>query len=284
MIREHQQFELFGKKILERAVFQAPVREPRALSNEACFLYSVQGTMQLHSSTERVKLSSKQGIVMRCGNYLASHIKTNDYLSEAIAVHFYPEVLKQIYKEGIPKELLKRESPFETNRQIARVDIDRMVSNYVEGLLFYFKNPQLIDDELMKLKIKELIMLLINTESTYSKQVQGILTNLFSPVEASLKEVVQAHLYDNLTLEELAALSNLSLSTFKRKFQSIYEENPATYFRQQRLKKASELLKHSDRQVKEVCYESGFNDITSFTKLFTKQYGHSPSEFRRQTS
>ncbi|MEO1050142.1 MAG: AraC family transcriptional regulator [Bacteroidota bacterium] len=282
MIIKHQQFDLLGKKILERAVFQAPIREPRALSEEACFLYSVQGTLELYAATEKVNLSSNEGIVMRCGNYLASHIKTDDQPSEAIAVHFYPDVLEFVYKDGLPDAITQAISGTSESKQIARVEIDHMLTNYVEGLLFYLKNTELINEELITLKIKELIMLLVNADSTYSQQVKGILRNMFNPLEATFRDMIQAHLYENLNLQELATLTNLSLSSFKRKFQSVYHETPAKYFREQRLRRASELLKQGEMRVKDICYQSGFNDVTSFTKLFTSYYGASPTKFREQ--
>ena len=48
MIIQHQQFCLLGKKILERAVFQAPMRESRTWEEEACFLYYVKGKLELY--------------------------------------------------------------------------------------------------------------------------------------------------------------------------------------------------------------------------------------------
>lgn len=280
MIIEHQQFDLFGKKILERAVFQAPLREPRALSEEACFLYSVKGRMQLYASAEKIDLSANEGVVMRCGNYLASHFRTDNKPSEAIAVHFYPEVLEKLYSEGLPSELLSPNDSAKERGQIVNVAIDNMIANYVGGLLSYFSNPKLITEELMTLKVKELIMLLIQTNDAQSEKIRSILAHLFVPNQSGLKEVVRAHLYENLTIQELSTLAGLSLSSFKRRFQDIYKETPATYFRQQRLQKASELLKQSNMQVKEICYKAGFNDVTSFTKLFTSHFGASPSRFR----
>ena len=154
MIIQHQQFCSLGKKILEHAVFQAPLRESRTLQEEACFLYNVQGKLELYGATERIELNLRQGMVMRCGNYLANHLKTGSEPSEAIAVHFYPEVLKYIYKDNIPAMLIQDSVGTYHKNQVAKVEVDRMIENYIDGLLFYFNNTELINDELITLKLK----------------------------------------------------------------------------------------------------------------------------------
>ncbi len=280
MIINHQQFDLLGKKVLEKVVFTTPLREPRTMDEEACFLYNVKGHFELYSAVEKVPLPESQGLVMRCGNYLTNYHNKDGQPSEAIAVHFYPEVLTHIYKDGLPPCLSLNHHSTDFKPQIAAVEMDMMFENYIRSLQFYFDSPSLVNEELITLKVKELIMLLVNSNSPHSQKVKGILKNLFNPYEVAFKELIQTHLFESLSLEELAALANLSLSTFKRKFQQIYQETPGRYLRQQKLIRASELLTSSELRVKDICYDCGFNDVTSFTKLFTAHFGSSPTKYR----
>ena len=45
---------------------------------------------------------------------------------------------------------------------------------------------------------------------------------------------------------------------------------------------ACELLKHSQKQVSEICFTVGFNDLPHFVRVFTNTLGMSPSKYRRQ--
>lgn len=117
----------------------------------------------------------------------------------------------------------------------------------------------------------------------YNINYQGLremLRTMFKPAELSFKSIVQAHLYEELEIREYAALTNTSLSTFKRKFKQIFDDTPARYIINKRLEKAAQLLKVTDKKVIEICYDCGFNDPSTFSKSFSKKYAQSPSEYR----
>lgn len=51
---------------------------------------------------------------------------------------------------------------------------------------------------------------------------------------------------------------------------------------QYRLNTACELLKHSQKAVSEICYTVGFNDLPHFVRVFTKNIGMPPSQYRKK--
>ena len=51
---------------------------------------------------------------------------------------------------------------------------------------------------------------------------------------------------------------------------------------QYRLNMARELLKHSQKAVSEICYTVGFNDLPHFVRVFTKNIGMPPSQYRKK--
>ena len=70
MIKQHLKFELFGKLIIEKAVITPPMTVPGVFSDEACFIYAVQGTSRVYVPAQRISLNASNGVVMNCGNYL----------------------------------------------------------------------------------------------------------------------------------------------------------------------------------------------------------------------
>lgn len=95
MITKYQQFDLFGKKTFEKAEAKPPYRFIYQMPNEACFFYIVQGGSSVVAPTKSTMISTNEGVVMQCGNYLAEVFSDNDTeYCVAIAIHLYPEVLK----------------------------------------------------------------------------------------------------------------------------------------------------------------------------------------------
>ena len=111
-------------------------------------------------------------------------------------------------------------------------------------------------------------MLLVKTEE--ADKIKSLITGLFTPTEINFKEVIESNLFNNLTLEELAQLTLLSLSSFKREFIKHYQTSPAKYIRKRRLEKAARLLIGTELRITDVAYDSGFSDLAHFSKTFQK--------------
>jgi AraC-like DNA-binding protein len=98
-----------------------------------------------------------------------------------------------------------------------------------------------------------------------------------------LKLVIQyihANYAQKLSLDDMAALSNLSKYYFCRFFKSCIGKSPVDYLHFYRLLKAEELLKETNLKVVDIAFDVGFNDLSHFTRLFHKQMGVTPSRFR----
>ena len=150
----------------------------------------------------------------------------------------------------------------------------------MEGLLFYFENPSLINEDILVLKLKEIILLLSQTRN--ASVIRVILSQLFSSNTYSFKQIIEANLFSQLTIEQLAEQNNLSVSSFKREFAKLYQDTPASYIKNKKLEKAAELLLVSDQRVSEIAFNCGFNDLATFTKSFSDKYHISPTNYRRQ--
>ena len=272
------EFNLQDKPVLGNAAFRPPFRASAALLNEARFVYVVNGRSKLHSPTSTVELTTGDSFVMKCENFVNNWLENADGApSEIIVVIFYPEILKLAYDDRLPEVLTKPHGP-EPN-PIEVIPDGEMIRNYCTGLHQYFGMPEIISDELLKLKIRELIVLLINSDTT--GRIQAILSGLFQTREHAFSDIVHAHLFEDLRLEELAFMAGLSLSSFKRKFKQVFGTSPAVYIKGKRLSKAEQLLKSSELRISEIAYNCGFNDTSYFAKVFTAAYQVSPTEYRK---
>ncbi len=279
MIKDVQQFDLFGKETFVKAVVAAPFRFPVMMQNEACFYYVISGCSNVVTPTQRITTMEEEGLVMQCGTYLSEFLGGKDMMyCEAIAVHFHEDVMRMIYDKEFPDFLLnvKKITPVNYNK----IKASELIKNYVSSLQFYFENPELVSEEILKLKIKELIILLAKTDN--AEAIHSLLAGMFTKAEIDFKEVVEANIYNNFSLTELASLTSLSLSSFKREFYKHYNSSPAKYIKNRKLERAAKLLKSTSLRVSDIAYDCGFSDIAHFSKSFQKHYGDSPSGYRTQ--
>ncbi len=93
---------------------------------------------------------------------------------------------------------------------------------------------------------------------------------------------VMAHYVHAITLEEIAAETGMNRSAFCSYFKRHKGMTFSQFVTRYRLNTACKLLKHSRKQVSEICFLVGFNDLPHFVRTFTKAEGMSPSKYRKQ--
>ncbi|MFK7796836.1 MAG: helix-turn-helix transcriptional regulator [Aureispira sp.] len=94
--------------------------------------------------------------------------------------------------------------------------------------------------------------------------------------------VAQKAIYEKLTLEQMAFLCSMSVSTFKRRFAKYYKSTPQSWLREQRLQRAALLLRQGEYRPSELSEELGFQHHSSFTAAFKSRFGVTPSAYVSQ--
>ncbi|MDH6341156.1 ligand-binding sensor domain-containing protein/signal transduction histidine kinase/DNA-binding response OmpR family regulator [Parabacteroides sp. PFB2-12] len=95
-----------------------------------------------------------------------------------------------------------------------------------------------------------------------------------------LNELVMENMQNpDFNLDDMAGSLHMSRSSLNRKIKGILDMTPNDYIRLERLKKAAFLLKEGECKINEVCYMTGFNTPSYFTKCFQKQFGVLPKDF-----
>jgi AraC-like DNA-binding protein len=122
-----------------------------------------------------------------------------------------------------------------------------------------------------------------------STDLQPLSVNIISGINAhdSLKmnrvlEYALQHYMDDITIGEVARLVNLSGSAFSRYFKSRTQKSFLSFVIEMRLNEACRLLKETDLSVLQICYKSGFKNLSNFNRLFRKQFSTGPVGFRKR--
>jgi AraC-like DNA-binding protein len=85
-----------------------------------------------------------------------------------------------------------------------------------------------------------------------------------------------------IQLEEIAAIANISPNSFCRYFKSRTRKTYSRFLIEIRVGHACKLLIENNLSIKQLCYESGFNNFTSFYKYFKMITGKSPLGYQRE--
>jgi AraC family transcriptional regulator len=94
-------------------------------------------------------------------------------------------------------------------------------------------------------------------------------------------EYMRAHLGDDLTVDDLAAVARVSKFHFIRAFAMAAGVTPYRYLRRMRLETAAELLRRSPASVARIALECGYRSTGQFARAFRAEYGVPPTLFRR---
>ena len=105
---------------------------------------------------------------------------------------------------------------------------------------------------------------------------------------ASLNDIEQSiryfneNYFKNININEYAKSLHISPCWFNRRFKQITKKTPLQYILSVRLSNAKMLLETKGYNVTETAYAVGFNNALYFSRLFTKSFGLSPTEYRKR--
>lgn len=175
----------------------------------------------------------------------------------------------------------------------ARADMDSRMEGLKLGANAYLPKP--FEKQELLLSIKNLMKLRKSFRKHYQHLVglsesDGIPideANISKPEDAfviRVREIIEARMSDfNLTVEKVAQELHLSHSQLARKLDALTGITPNRFIREMRLKKAKELLQNQELSITAVAYDCGFNDPSYFTRVFKKEFGQTPLEWRSET-
>jgi AraC-like DNA-binding protein len=91
---------------------------------------------------------------------------------------------------------------------------------------------------------------------------------------------IEANYQDEIDVNAVANLCNLTTAAFCRYFKKSTHFTFTDFVNQFRINQSKKLLLQ-DKNVTEACYESGFTNVSYFTKTFKKITGQNPSAFKK---
>ncbi len=281
MINRKDHISLFDYPLFTLVKMVTPSEKELNLPSDACIAYIIEGDGQSFSESGSISAKTEHTILSMCGLTLGGMLselpKGNLH---TVLVHFNREVLAKVFEGEKPELWEELQNP--VTQYVVQSAANELLKQYFNNIIQLFENRLAVTESLLMLKLKEIVLLLLQTEN--SAYVRDIIKSLFSERKFTFIELVEAHIQQTESIENLAMVTNCSVSTFKRKFKQHFKTSPAKYLLKLKVHKVAEKLKTSDHSISSIGYECGFNSPEHLTRAFKEQTGVTPTEYRMNFS
>jgi AraC-like DNA-binding protein len=217
------------------------------------------------------------------GSYLPhcwQYYKVNDpqIQPHAIIVHFFPDFLG--------KDLLDKPEAKHLNE---------LFSNAAKGIRFMgasLTEAKMLLNQMLFTKGLHRISLMLHLLDVmaHSKNQRILSSPGFNPIESSkdadkinlIYQYIFKNFQENIVLSDVAALIHMAPAAFCRYFKIKTNRTLIDFVKEVRIGYAAKLLVEGKCNVTEICYKSGYNNLSNFNKHFKESKGLSPREFMKQ--
>lgn len=97
---------------------------------------------------------------------------------------------------------------------------------------------------------------------------------------AKVCDYLEKNLEENIKLSDISSLVSMSDSAFSHFFKKKTNCTFIDYITNLRIARACQMLSETSNTVAEICYSSGFNNLSNFIRIFKKKKGMTPNEYR----
>lgn len=272
---EQNFIKLKGFTVVEACTYQAGTKGSMFLDDHL-ILVVLKGTYIISHEGNRYILGKNEMVLLKKAITI-EYEKTGDPSAGNI-FEYMMFFLKDDFLKEFVKTLRNPRKPEDAMVPVSVICADSRLLGFIESLKPYLNEKGGVDENLLKLKMFELLYDIGNVDSNLLQQ----LLQLGHQSRQNINYVLENNFMNPVTVEDLAYLSGRSLSGFKRDFSAIYKIPPSQWLRERRLARAKELLETTEKTVTDICFEAGFENISHFSRLFKEYYGHTPSSYRKE--
>lgn len=274
----------FGRKVLKYKGYEVfekttlPAMAGRALknsvANEACFLYINHGEFSVRSDEHLLGFNKDKALLSKCVDYYfeVEPSQTKYEYIQTVGVLLHQPVLEELFEFEVANY------SYTTNYNIKHVVMDDLLEQFKRNIETLVDHPELANETMVCLKLKEFVMLLAQVEEASSQL--DFIASLFKKQEIDFRKAIRSNLYSSITLDELAKICGVGMTTFKKVFKEQFNDSPARYIQRKKLERSAELLIDPNYRISDIAYDCGFDSITTFNRNFKAHYQKSPTEYR----
>lgn len=278
VINNPQYFKQFSCKDLLFLNYDCPVKEKKVAkwSEHNYIYYVLSGRKTLHTTERSVTLTKGSIAFIKKGACIVEQFFDEPF---CIVVFIMPDsFIRDFLKDFVP---MAKRTAADTPPVIPVYD-DAMLKSFYQSIISYFVSAEDVPEELLELKFRELLLHILHNPS--NKDLHCFFHSLKEQRAASIKEIMENNFAYNLSIEAYAKMTNRSISSFKRDFQTLFQTTPGRWLMDKKLAHAKKLLMQSTDTIASIAFNSGFENSAHFSRLFRQKTGLTPMEYRRKAA
>ena len=246
-----------------------PLISPEQFIEEHIFIFLINGKMNGYDGKKHHVLMPGDCCIIR-KNQLVRYNKQKDKTEFKKIVIVFDEVFLKSF-------LSKHKQPYvnyASDEAFLEIKQDVLISSFVQSLQPYYGEEGKLPLNFADVKREELLLILLQLHPEYT----NILFDFGIPGKIDLEAFMNKNFKFNVSIERFAYLTGRSLSSFKRDFQSTFNETPNKWLIKKRLEEAYFLLQKKGYRPSDIYLDLGFEDLSHFSFTFKKRFGHTPTE------
>ena len=196
----------------------------------------------------------ESSVPLRTGENLIGFLQTGEVMLQKSTHAQFSKVASLLVKWGIGDELEKAEQAWVESKVVPR----KQYASVLRLLEIFALHLSLVANQLV----------------IQRKQAEP-------PSITRARQFILEHQNEELSLTSVAKVVNMSSYYFCKTFKKVTGLNFIDYLARTRIERAKELLLNPNARVSEIVFEVGFQSITHFNRIFKRQVGKSPSEYRQ---
>ncbi len=241
------------------------------------FSFLLEGCKRVQYAGTKASINPDQFLLLSSGNCLMSEkIAAPKGRYDSILLFFDNALLTDFFvRHQKSVQSLKVTSNYEPFLVFEK---DAFIRNFIDSLSLLLNAGQPISQELQRIKLEELLVYL---SISYPEVISRLhKCNYDSDKDLLIRQAVTSSLYTTITVEELAFLCNMTLSTFKRHFARMYGSSPSKWLLARRMERAAQLLTVNNLIPSEIYQDLGYENLSSFIKSFKQIYKITPKQYQ----
>ena len=172
-------------------------------------------------------------------------------------------------------EYLMRQACFDAEQPLMRIGLRAELLNVFTRLTDTLKYEGIAYQQIATCQVIQLLGLVYTSalmdDTTRTKREQ---------IVHQVRYQVQGNWNKDIDFEKLAQEKNVSYVWLRKAFKEVMGVAPGQYHLNLKIEKATQMLQETSLSVSEIAYQTGFESLFYFSRVFKKKTDHSPTEFR----
>jgi AraC family transcriptional regulator, exoenzyme S synthesis regulatory protein ExsA len=240
-------------------------------------LFTLSGKKIIHLGNKNWTLTEEDSLLIRKTAYVQEMFENVDW--EVLAFHFNADFVKNVIKEfnnhfSIP------DIPVVPRDMVLRIHVNANIRATFYAMIPLFSKDIMYSENLIERRVTELLINILAEPKNID--ILAYFNHVYSQEKIPIWHVMESNFMFNLPISEFAKLCQRSMSTFKSDFYNYYQTSPGRWLLEKRVTHAKQLLETTGKNINEIAFQSGFENISHFNRVFKERFGRTPSHYRKK--